>query len=148
MFYDDETTVAFLEALYRLMRQNPHLNAIVALEKRIVFSAFTMSSISLGYDAFQEHLCSHDWIHHTPVRSAATNQVFCQQCANEAGDQNAEKEESRDSDLARRCISRKRMFVARALSVDEVPHVFQYERVSTLMLWEIVAIVAPDQPTL
>ncbi|KAF1330722.1 putative methyltransferase, partial [Globisporangium splendens] len=141
VFYDDETTEAFLAALYELMLQNSRLTAIVTLEKRVVFSAYTMSTISLGYDTFQEHLCHHDRTHHTPVNATTPNRVICQMCAaSEAKDQTRGGSSSSVSD---RRTSSNTLFVARPILVTDIPHAFQYERISTLMLWEITATVNP-----
>ncbi|TYZ57621.1 hypothetical protein PybrP1_007403 [[Pythium] brassicae (nom. inval.)] len=136
VFYDDETTVAFLTALHRLMRQNPRLTAVVALEKRVVFSAVTLSAISLGFDAFQAHMCSHDAAtSHHDVGFA--NQVVCHAC-------NADTKEH-DEQEGQTCHPLK--FVVRTVPLDHIPHAFAYQRVSTLMLWVIEkVVVAPALP--
>lgn len=88
----------------------------------MVFSAYTMSAISLGFDTFQEHLCTHE-----PTKTSILNQVVCEHCSAMG------EEESDESSTVK--------FAARSLSVDEIPRVFAYERVSTLMLWRVDATV-------
>jgi hypothetical protein len=141
VLYDDETMEAFLAALHELMLQNSRLTAIVTLERRVVFSAYTMSTILLGFDSFREHLCRHDRMHHTPVSDMTPNQVTCQLCA-VSETRHQTQGASSSSDSSRR-ISSKPLFAARSIPITDISHVFQYERVSTLMLWEISAIVNP-----
>lgn len=131
VFYDDETTTAFLKALRRLMLQNAHLTAVVALEKRVVFSAVTMSAISLGFDAFQDHICSHDAAtsHHSVDDPDVTNRIVCQLCSAEAQTLRADDQQH------------PLKFVVRSVSVSDIPQAFEYDRVSTLMLWMVEKVV-------
>lgn len=109
------------------MRQNARLTAVVALEKRSVFSAVTLSPISLGFDAFQAHVCVHDaGTSHVAVASA-TNQVVCRECnAAHPAELNEEPE-----------MGHPLKFVVRTVPLESIPHAFAYERETTLMVWVI-----------
>lgn len=121
VFYDDITTLHFLRALRRLMLQCNRAKAFVATERRSVFSATAMRVVSLGYDTFQQHLCLHDASTcHTHVTE---NQVQCRICTT-----GSEKD-----DMLR--------FVVHIIQTSDIPQRFKYDRISSLMLWRIDAVV-------
>ncbi|KAL3674447.1 hypothetical protein V7S43_000397 [Phytophthora oleae] len=123
VFYDDITTTQFLIALRRLMLQHNRATSYVSAERRSVFSAVAMKVVSLGYDTFQDHVCLHDpSTCHTYV---AENQIRCQVCATDFG--------TDDGNLLQ--------FVVREISIDTFPQRFKYDRLSSLMLWKISAVV-------
>ena len=118
MFYDDAITLQFLRALRCLMLQY-RAKAYVSFERRSVFSALTMQIVSLGYDTFQDHICYHDSsICHSYV---SENQVQCQLCTTHGEDS--------------------LHFVVHEVETSKIPQRFKYERLSTLMLWMVDAVV-------
>lgn len=127
VFYDDTTTILFLRALRRLMLRYNRAKAYVASERRLVFSAAAMRVVSLGYDTFQDHICSHDpSTSHIRVRE---NQVKCRMCT----DGSQSHSTSADRELLR--------FVVHEIKTSEFPQRFKYDRLDTLMLWKIDAVV-------
>ncbi|KUF86415.1 Ketohexokinase [Phytophthora nicotianae] len=128
VFYDDTLTLKFLRALRRLMLKYNRAKAYVTTERRSVFSAAAMQVVSLGYDTFQENICLHDpSTCHTYVTD---NQVRCRTCI--AGSSN---QAGNDEDMLR--------FVVQEVQTSEIPQRFKYDRLSTLMLWKIDAVVVP-----
>jgi hypothetical protein len=107
----------FLKALYNLMLENDKIIAYIAFEKRTIFSAWEMKEISLGTDTFKNHLCSHTMI--GQVLKGLHNQYTCSHC------------HRNEKDLSGI------FFVGTQLSYDKVPHVFAYERVTSLEIWRI-----------
>lgn len=96
------------------------LVVILTLEQRQVFSAETMSVVSLGFDTLRAHLCSHK--PETSHSRAGVNRVRCRECARIVGTANPR-------------------FVAHKYPVDEIPHTLQYDKPSTLMIWVVDAVV-------
>jgi hypothetical protein len=124
VFYDDGTTLLFLSALKRLMLQYSRARAFVSLERRSVFSATAMRVVSLGYETFRDHVCPHEpRACHTYV---SKNQVRCRRC-------NAAKSDGQEL----------LQFVAYEIDASAFPKRFKYERLATLMLWRIDAVVVP-----
>ncbi|KAE9018394.1 Serine/threonine-protein kinase [Phytophthora fragariae] len=126
VFYDDSTTILFLRALRRLMVQYNRAKAYVSLERRSVFSAVAMRVVSLGYDAFQDHICSHE--PSTCHMRICENQIRCRACG-AATPGNKEEEFLR--------------FVVHDIDINGFPQRFKYDRLSSLMLWVIDAVVIP-----
>jgi hypothetical protein len=108
------------------------VTAVVALERRPVFSALTMSIVSLGYDAFHAQLCLHHGVHE--VIAAGANRVKCRQCTLDAAAGTRQQQEGGKEVGPFR-------FLARECPVREIPQEFDYDRPSTLMLWIIDAVV-------
>ncbi|KAJ0393382.1 hypothetical protein P43SY_001229 [Pythium insidiosum] len=118
VFYDDELTRLFLDTLYGLMRRYPTAHVFVSAERRIVFSAVTMTEISLGVDTLVTRLCRHDpSTHH---RRITRNAVSCSAC--------------RGVETAR--------FVATPIATHTIPKAFRdYKREESLQLWALQAVV-------
>lgn len=127
VFYDDSTTSQFLRALRRLMLQHNLATAFVSAERRSVFSAVVMKVVSLGYDTFQEHICRHD--PSTCHSYIAANQIRCQKCSTDS-----------PMDVGTDDGSPPR-FVVCEIGIDTFPQRFKYDRLSSLMLWKISAVV-------
>lgn len=124
VFYDDTTTLLFLRALRSLMLKYDQAKAYVAAERRPVFSAEAMNVVSLGYDTFQEHICTHEPSQSRP--EAGKNRVACTECSAAEGSRS-------DGELLR--------FVVRDIKTNSIPQRFQYERLSTLMIWAVDGVV-------
>ncbi|CAH0480976.1 unnamed protein product [Peronospora belbahrii] len=124
VFYDDTMTLVFLRALRRLMLQHNRAKGYVASERRSVFSAAAMRVVSLGYDTFQDHICLHS-SSKSHVR-VTENQVQCRLCA-------LSHPRNADGDILR--------FVVHEIETREIPRRFKYDRLATLMLWKIDAVV-------
>ncbi|KAJ0394208.1 hypothetical protein ATCC90586_009838 [Pythium insidiosum] len=118
VFYDHELTRLFLDTLYGLMRRYPTAHVFVSAERRIVFSAVTMTEISLGVDTLVTRLCRHDpSTHH---RRITRNAVSCSAC--------------RGVETAR--------FVATPIATHTIPKAFRdYKREESLQLWALQAVV-------
>lgn len=135
VLYDENTARAFLCVVRRVLLSSPcDVTVVVALERRPVFSVSTMSVVALGYDAFHAHLCLHDRAHdHVDVTA---NRVRCHRCKTDATSTSTWSSHQQDD----KAIAPMR-FVAREYPVDGIPHVFDYDRPSTLMVWIIDAVV-------
>ncbi|TMW56041.1 hypothetical protein Poli38472_008689 [Pythium oligandrum] len=117
VFYDDELTELLLGGLHALMLRFPRARVFITAERRVVFSMYTLSEIALGYDTFQAHRCLHP---SNQQESLSPSVAMCSNC----GDEQA-----------------KERFIATNTPLDDIPHVFQYDRVSTLEMWEVKAVV-------
>lgn len=107
------------------------ITAVVALERRPVFSASTLSIVSLGYDAFHAQLCLHHGARE--LNTVGVNRVKCRRCTSDVAGSSQPKEGDNEVGPFR--------FVARECSVGDIPHALDYDRPSTLMIWLVDAIV-------
>ncbi|OQS02427.1 methyltransferase 22-like [Thraustotheca clavata] len=121
VFFDDELTLIFLSKLHGLMTENPQLTALIATEKRAVFSSFSMSVIHLGYDIFLKHLCTH--LTPPPLSeifsSTPTTRYTCPQCSS--------------TQFPR--------FIASSIKIEHIPQSFIYQRETMLELWYIHGLI-------
>ncbi|EQC41224.1 hypothetical protein SDRG_01199 [Saprolegnia diclina VS20] len=120
VFYDDDVAVAFLAKLTELLLENASRTAIIATEKRAVFSAATLSVAHLGYDVFEARICRHVPLTSLSLTEPHRTRYTCEQC------------------LAKEA---KPFLAATPLPTHEVPQAFAYDRQEMLELWFIHGLV-------
>lgn len=123
IFYDDRSTLQFLKFLYGRFNKSEFLVMYLTVEKRVVFAIDTMSSISLGYDVFQQSICSHP-----NIRTKTVGKSHQYQCS--------------------ACDRNQRYFVASPIPVISIPQVFQYVRMTTLELWRVDGIIVNENESI
>ncbi|KDO35040.1 hypothetical protein SPRG_01104 [Saprolegnia parasitica CBS 223.65] len=125
VLYDDDVADAFLTKLTELLLENASRTAIIATEKRAVFSAVTLSVVHLGYDAFEARICRHVTLASPSLTERGRTRYACKDCSAKAATP---------------------FLAATRLSMHGIPQAFAYDRQEMLELWLIHGLINAPEP--